>query len=272
MALSTLYSSSTDIQLSLDILHQAAKFNVSVIHYIGKATMGTPGATAVLTLTTPQFEGAALSDDDYNLSNLFIRDDNSVLSTVVIDDSASSGTSVTVDTTATALISDGSTAGAFTSSAIYDVYVLGIQGFIGFSTQELNVEQDVDVFKNDDNEAIEEDILESRISLSGEMRTFGVPALERILSLTQYGLQTGQEEYHGGFLPVRENFAIVLDGMTDTEGKVWDATVFKSRFRPNGAIATSPKGYKVQPYMAQGLADLIRDNSKVNAFKIRRVG
>lgn len=272
MAKSTLYTSNSDIQLSLDILHQAGKMNVSVMHYIGKGTMGTPGATATVTLTNPQFQGVALADDDYNTSTLFIRDDNSVLSSVPIDDSAGVAKTVTVDTTATLLISDGVSAGAFTVSAIYDVYILEAQKFIGFSTQEFNYEQDVEIFKNDDNEAVEEDILEARISVSGEMRTFGIPALERIMTLTQNGLQTGQEEYHGGFLPVRENFALIIDGMTDTEGKVWDFTVFKGRFRPNGAIATSPKGYKTQPYIFTGLNDLIRDNSTVNAFKIRRVG
>ena len=272
MALSGQYSSTTDPDLQKDVLHQAAKMKLKVWHYCGKGTMGTPGATAVITLTLPLFKGVAMIDDDYNLSNLFIVDDNGALCSVVIDDSTGATPSITVDTTAADTVVDETTAGAFTTALIYDVIVVDVPRFIGFSTQEFLPEVDVETFKDDDNQGIEEDITEGRVSVSGELRSFAFNSIERVNALTQYGSQTGQEQYHGGLKPTREKFALVLDGLVDTAGKSWEFVLFKGYLRPNGATATSPVGYKVIPYAFTGLSDMMRDNNGVNAFSIKRVG
>jgi len=217
MAKSGQYASTTDPQLGLDILHQSAKMKVAVYHHLGIGTMGTPGVAAVITLVLPKFKGAAMSDDDYNNFTLFIQDDNGFLVTVNIDDSVAATPSILVDTTATLRISDNTTIGAFTAAKIYQLYVRDDARFIGFSTQEFLTEMDVEAFKDDDNQMIEEDITEGRVSLSGELRSTAFHSIERVNAMTQYGTQTGQEEFHGGLKPTREKFAIILDGLVDTQ-------------------------------------------------------
>ena len=125
------YASDAAAALAQDILLKCGKLYAKKYEFEGVGTVGTPGAACVITIS------GTFADDYYNGMTLYIKDDTNYLCTVTIDDSAAN-TSITVDTTASLRIADNTTAGSFTASTAYDIYILGSEQFVGYSTQSLD--------------------------------------------------------------------------------------------------------------------------------------
>lgn len=262
-----LYTSENDVNLLRDILLQSGKLYAKKYYFLGKGTMGTPGAAAVVTLT-----GATMADDAYNGYQLFIVDDDSKLSYVDIDDTVAN-TSITVDTTSTKLTEDDSTAGSFTASAVYDLYILGTELFFGYSDQQLDFEESRVQFETGEIPAkiIREDTIRIVLGFSGNLRSLGADPWSEIYGLTQFGSQTNQKQYHGGSAPAVRPFWALSLRMDNVNGQQFEVAGFKTLLYPNGPVNFNEEAYKVTPYQAKFFIDTLRDTDKVNSWKIRQV-
>ena len=260
-----LYTSVNDTNLLRDIMLQSGKLKGRQYIFLGKGTMGTPGATAVITL----INGGTFLVNAYNGYKLHIVDDNSVMSVVDID-ATTADTSITVDTTATKLISDETTAGTFTIAINYDLYILGDEKFLGYSDQQLDYEEETIPFETGEipAEQIREDTIRTVHGFSGNLRNFGADIFTEIFAMTSYGLQTNKIQIHGGNAPaVRNDWQLFME-MNNVAGHTNKIEFFKGQFFSNGAINTSEEGYKVSPYIFKAFIDTLRDSNLVNKWRI----
>jgi hypothetical protein len=258
------YNDTSDAALAQDIVLKAGKLYASEFLSEGTGTMGTPGATAAITLS----EGVA-SDDLYNGKTLFIVDDNSVLCSVVIDDSETSGGTITVDTTACDKVSDAVTAGSWTAAGTYSYYILGTEEFVGYSTQTLSYEEELVEFY-DDFEKVRDDITKVILGFDGECRNVSTDkTLANVFNLSLYGSQTGQKEYHGGFTPPAKTYFSVRLATENVNDKSLSVTMFKGQFFGAGSVDFAASGeYKVVPFSYKSVKDTLRDSGSVNGWKI----
>jgi len=259
-----LYTSTSDPNLLRDIMLQSGKvFGRQWVLGPTTGTMGTPGAAAAIAIS------GTYADDEFNGNPLYIVDDNSKLCTVDIDDTAAN-TSITVDTTSALLVEDESTPGTFTASGVYDLYILGAEKFLGFSDQQLDVEEETVEFESGavPVEVLREDTIKNVLGISGNLRNFGANLMAEPYALTQYGDQTNQIQQHGGGVPaLRGDWALRIF-LEDVNGFDWNIYAFKTNFFSNGAVNLSEQGYKVTPYRAKWYEDTLRDSRLVNKWKI----
>lgn len=259
------YTNNSVASLAEDVLLKCGQLYASKFLVETTGTTGTVGATCDITLVA----GVA-SDDLYNNKTLYIVDDNSKLCTVNIDDSVASTDTIVVDTTATVQISDGSSAGSFTSStAGYNLYILDTEEFVGYSTQSLDYEEETVEFL-DCNDVVREDISKVILGFSGECKNFSSDkTFANIFNLTQYGSQSGQKEYHGGFDPAVKSYYQVRLATENVVDKAISITLFKGNFFGNGAVDMSSAGeYKMVPYRFKAYKDTLRDATTLNAWSI----
>jgi len=260
------YTGTTDTNLLRDIMLQSGKLYVKKWEYDSKGTTGTVGATCAISLDS----GAVTTDDEFNNMTLFIVDDNGVLCSVNIDDSTASGDTITVDTTSCNKVSDESTAGAFTNSTEYDMYILGTEEFVGYSDQQLDYEEERIDFMTGDiaHKRVRSDALGIVAGFSGNVRSFGAEILKEIYGMTTYGDQTNKIQVHGGNQPaVRSDYAVILK-MDNVKGHNWEIEFFKGQFYANGAITTSADEYKMIPYKVDAFIDTLRDSDNVNMWRL----
>jgi len=259
------YTNDSVAALATDIMLQCGKLYAKPFRVETTGTMGTPGATAAITLT------AGVSVDDlYNGDTLYIVDDNSKLCTVAIDDSIATGGTIIVDTTASLLIEDNTTAGSFTSTVVYNLYILGDEEFVGYSTQSLDYEEETAEFL-DCNEKVRDDITKVVLGFSGDCKNFATDkTFANVFGLTEYGSQTGQVEYHGGFSPATKAVWQVTLKATDVNSKQHQIQLFKGSFFSGGAIDFSAAGeYKIVPYSFKAVKDTLRDSSALNGWSVK---
>jgi len=261
-----LYANTNDVNLLRDIMLQSGKLYARKFEFVGKGTVGTPGAAAVITLT-----GATFANDEYNGYQLNIVDDASLMATVDIDDSIAD-TSITVDTTASIQVLDESTVGGFTAATEYDLYILGDEKFFGYSDQNVDIEENTVSFKtgNIPEEEIREDTVSIVQGYSGTLRSFGADTQAEIFALTAYGSQTNQNQYHGGNEPAVRPFWALSLRMDNVLGQAYEIAAFKAQFFPNGPVNTSEAEYKNIPYRTKWFIDTLRDSGKVNKWKIKQ--
>ncbi len=259
------YVNTADTNLLRDIMLQSGKFFVYKWEFEGKGTMGTPGASAVITLTDPP----TFANDAFNNMTLFLRDDNDILASVNIDDSIAD-TSVTVDTTAANKVSDEATAGSWTAATVYDMYVQGTKVFFGYSDQQVDFEEETIDFLSGEipREIIRSDTLGIVAGFSGNARNFGQINFSEIYSMTTYGSQANQLQSHGGFTPAaRANWTARLE-FNNVKIKLNTVEFFKGTLFPNGAVNTSEEGYKITPYIFKASRDTLRDSGAVDMWRI----
>jgi hypothetical protein len=258
------YASTSAAALAEDILLQCGKLYANEFLAETTGTMGTVGATAAITLAS----GVA-SDDLYNTNTLYIKDDNDKLCTVAIDDSEASGGTITVDTTASLLISDGVTAGTFTSAVVYNLYILGAEEFVGYSTQTMDYEEETVEFL-DCNEKVRDDVTKVVMGFSGDCKNFSSDkTFANIYNLSEYGSQVSQKQYHGGFSPNEKTYWLTTLKTENVNTKTIDISFFKGQFFSGGSIDMSAAGeYKVIPYSFKAVKDTLRDSSSVNGWSI----
>ncbi len=260
-----LYTSENDVNLLRDIMLQSGKIKGREYFMEGKGTVGTPGVSCVITLTNPP----TFAEDALNGYKLYIVDDDSDLCIVDIDDSVAN-TSITVDTTATKEVSDETTAGTFTASTEYDLYILKDEKFLGYSDQQLDYEEETIDFNTGDipRKRVRSDTLGIILGFSGNLRNFGADLFSEIFGLTSYGSQTNKKQYHGGNTPaVRSDWQLTME-MKNVKGHDWTVQFFKGQFFSNGALNTSEEGYKIAPYMFKSFIDTLRDSDNVNQWRI----
>lgn len=262
-----LYSGTNDLQLLKDIVHGAGKFFVKKIEYSGTGTVGTPGATCQIDLET----GAVTADDQFNGMLLYISDDDDELVYVDIDDSAAIGDSITVDTTASLKTKDRSTAGNFTASTEYNLYIAGLKKYLGFAEFNFNVEVEDEVFEDDENMPVRTDVIRVKIMAEGELKNFGGAIFVNIYTMIEYGDNTApKEEYHSGFDLIRDEYAAFIE-FTDVDGKDWTLEFFRGLFKPSGAVDMK-KGYKRTPFVYNALVDVLRDSRRVSGYSLSTPG
>jgi hypothetical protein len=258
------YANDSVAALANDILLKCGKLYAQKYLVETTGTMGTPGAAALITLTA----GVA-SDDLYNNKTLFIQDNNSKLCKVNIDDSATAGGTVTVDTTSCLKVEDELTAGSWTAASTYNLYILDTEEFVGYSTQSLDYEEETVEFL-DCNERVREDISKVVMGFSGECKNFSSDkTFANVYGLTQYGSQTSQKQYHGGFQPPAKTFYKVTLKTENVVTKAISISFFKGSFFSNGAVDFGAAGeYKVVPYKFNAFKDELRDGTTLNAWSI----
>lgn len=260
------YASNSAAALAEDILLKCGQLFVKKYEYEGSGTVGTPGAACVITLAT----GSVSADDVFNGMTLHIRDDNGALCTVTIDDSATAADTITVDTTSANKVSDEATAGSFTASTAYNLYILGTEQFVGYSTQNLDYEEETVEFL-DCNEKVRDDTTRVVLGFSGDAKNFSAEkTFAEIFSLTQYGSQTSQSQYHGGFSPPTRSYYQATLRTENVMADQVEITLFKGQFFANGAIDFSAAGeYKIVPYSFKAVKDVLRDSTAVNGWSIK---
>lgn len=258
------YANDSVAAIAEDILLKCGKLYVNEFMVETTGTMGTPGATAAITLAA-----GVPSDDYYNNMTLYIQDDNSKLCTVNIDDSETSGGTITVDTTGSLLVSDGATAGTFTVSVVYNLYILDVEQFVGYSTQSLDYEEEVVEFL-DCNEKIRDDVTKVIMGFSGDCKNFSAEeTFANVFNLTSYGLQTNQKQYHGGFTPPTKTYYLATLKTENIMDESIQIALFKGQFFGNGSVDFSTAGeYKIVPYSFKAVKDPLRDSGSVNGWKI----
>lgn len=263
------YTNDTDANLLTDALLKCGKLYTREFLVETNGVMGTPGATASITLAS-----GVSADDLYNNKTLYIRDDNSKLCTVTIDDSVAISDTIVVDTTSTVLHSAGTGAGSFTGSATYSLYILDTEKFFGYSTQSLEYEEEEVEFL-DCNEVIRTDVTKVVIGISGDCKSFSTDkTLSEIFNLGLNGSQTGQVRYEGGFSPkVKTNYAITLKTQkVENDPNSTQVELFKGNFKPNGSVDFSAEGeYKIIPYMFKAYKDIIRDAGTNNGWAVTQI-
>lgn len=257
------YANDSAAALAEDILLKCGKLYSKKYEYDSTGVMGTPGASAVITIS------GTFVDDYYNGMTAYIQDDNDKLCYVDIDDSAAN-TSITVDTTSSVLVEDESTAGTFTASATYNLYILGTEKFVGYSTQTLDYEEETVEFL-DCNEKVRDDITKVIMGFSGDCKNFSAEkTFANIFGLTEYGSQTNQNQYHGGFSPPTKTFYQVYCKTENVVDEDIQIAFFKGQFFGNGSVDLSAAGeYKVVPYSFKAVKDPLRDSSAVNGWSIK---
>ncbi|KKK95416.1 hypothetical protein LCGC14_2673040, partial [marine sediment metagenome] len=187
-----------------------------------------------------------------------------------IDDSETSGGTITVDTTACNTIEDEATAGSWTLAAEYNMYILNIEEFVGYSTQALDYEEELAEFL-DCNEKVRDDIIKIILGFSGDCKNFSADkTFANIFSLTQYGSQSSQKQFHGGFSPPVKSFYLVTLKTENVMDKSIQISLFKGQFFGNGAVDFATAGeYKIVPYSFKAVKDPLRDTSAVNGWSIK---
>lgn len=259
------YTSTSDARLADDIVLQCGKLYVREYLSQNSGVMTTPGATATLVDTN------ITADDEFNDKTLFIKDDNDLLCSVNIDDTALAGTELTIDTTSALQVSDGTTAGSFTTATTYNFYILNSEEFVGYSTQTLDYEEETVEFL-DCNDLVRQDITRVVLGFSGECKNLSADkTLANIFGLTEYGSQTSQVEYHGGFTPAAKKYYQAILKTENVVPKDIDIKLFKGQFFGGGAIDFGAAGeYKVVPYSFKAYKDTLRDSSAVNGWSVRQ--
>lgn len=262
-----LYTGTNDGQLLKDIVHGAGKFFVKKIEASAKGTMGTPGATAIITLPA----GIVTADDEFNTMTLYMVDDDNELTYVDIDDTTLATPSITVDTTASLKVKDRTTAGNFTAATQYDLYIAGLKKYLGFAEFNFNVEVEDEVFEDDENMPVRTDIVRVKIMCEGELKNFGGAIFVNIYTMQEYGDNTGtKEEYHSGFDLTRDEYMAIIE-FTDVAGKDWTLEFFRGLFKPSGAVDMK-KGYKRTPFVYNALVDVLRDSRDVSGYSLSTPG
>jgi hypothetical protein len=269
MAIGTIfYGSKSDVNLGKDAMLESGDLFVRKFHYVGTATMGTPGATATLTIST------VFETDFFNsvAANCYIVDDNGVVCAVAVDDTSvtSTTTVVTVDTTSAYLESDGTTPGSFTGSATYNIYLKtptaasdefsGLYGkYLGYVTAFSleNTENYANVKINIPKKKVLEGLVEREMALTGEIKTMtGVDTLDAILTSASYGDTTGNVYSRGiGSNPGARPYYELTFVSNDSNNRrvVW--RFLKGQFSANGAIDLLAEDYKMIPFSFSLFAD-----------------
>jgi len=258
------YANTSAAALAEDILLQCGKLYAQEFLTETTGVMGTPGAGAEITLAS-----GVSADDVYNGKTLYIKDNNDKLCTVAITASAASGGTVTVDTTAALLVNDGLTPGTFTVALVYNVYILGTEGFVGYSTQTMDYEEETAEFL-DCNEKVRDDVTKVVMGFSGDCKNFSSDkTFANIYNLTEYGSQVSKKQFHGGFSPKEKTYWLTTLKTENVNTKAIEISFFKGQFFSGGSIDMSAAGeYKVVPYSFKAVKDTLRDSSSVNGWSI----
>ncbi len=259
------YASDSAAALAEDILLKCGKLYAKKYMVETTGIMGTPGATATI-----QLAAGVVSEDYYNDKTLYIQDDNSKLCVVNIDDSETSGGVITVNTTACKTIEDEATAGSWTTALVYNLYILDVEEFVGYSTQSLDYEEELAEFL-DCNEKVRDDITKVILGFSGDCKNFSAEkTFANIFSLTAYGSQASQKQYHGGFSPPTKTFYQVTCKTENVMNEGIQISLFKVQFFGNGGVELSAPGeYKIVPYSFKAVKDPLRDTAALNGWSVK---
>jgi hypothetical protein len=276
------YTNTSDANLAKELLHGCGELYIQKHEYSGTATLTlVPGGTDTLVLS----DSGVAADDAYNSTsadNLYIVDDNGKCARGKVSDtfSESTGTLIEFEADDMVLTEDGATAPTLTDGTSYTVLVLSgsnnnmFGDYMGYmdDSVEFDPTTETDPLERCTRDGTMVEVAEAvnKRSLMVSGATFNVPntdVISKVLNMVQYGLNTGQSEYHGGFSPDISTYYQLTILTKDWDGNFIAIQLFKGQLINNGALGFTGTGWKTVPWQFKGKEDTVRDSTAVNGFR-----
>ena len=262
MAIKEYYVSNGDVKLAQDAVAKDTEMHIQEFIFLGTAVLdNTVPATATLTMT-----GVAFVVDELIstlATNLYIKDDNTLVCATVVD--SNDALTVTFDSTTALQENDEATAGTFTDTNTYDVYILtpsninAVGPFFGFTEGlALNISDELMEFiYNTPGKKIFTDLKMRTATIEGgNIDVSNKDVLQTIMGADEYGSQTGQYALGIGSDPDFNRYYKVTMLTTDRKNRPLQIIANKTQPSITGAInEKAESGHSKASFKFEILAD-----------------